>query len=141
MSLQDDIARYEADYHSRMPARAAVGDVAKAIAAGLEREKIIIDRADLPMVVVSASGVLHVAGSAYPSDLTAEDASEIMRRGAALALHLQSRESEAAVLARRRDELIAEVGTASPKAIDRIIAAEAEVARLRASEPTCEGGC
>jgi len=138
MSLQDDIARY-ADY------LISEGDALR-ISLGLERDYYLVKLADLPEVQFADVGQRPSIARTPDGQLfnfeeaTSDELHESVRFRLALALHLQSRESEAATLERRRDELVREcapdvIGYDDAHgwlkaAIDKLIAAEAEVARL-----------
>jgi hypothetical protein len=113
MTLADDIARYCVENEIAFQLMAG-GETARTIAAGLEREKIIIDRADVEAVELRRNGEGIDAGSG-PESCHARDSENpnwLWNHGInalALSLHLEvqqsaARESEARLQA-RRDEL------------------------------------
>lgn len=117
------------------------GSLAKVLAGLIERRYYLVPLADLPEVTEQRDGMLSVGTIGVHSNINFEHAMEYALERLAVALHLQSRESEAAVLEARRDELARELlGTdalyehiSEPfrRTIDRLAAAEDEVAKLR----------
>lgn len=158
MTLADDIARIANQYST------VSAEFTDYLAAGLEREKVIIDRTELPKVksddpktVQTGSGLNAVTAtvSSDPEQLRATGRSLF-----ALAAHLESHNSAEARLQERRDELARELwdyfdGTYARRpegdqdAIDRIIAeqdaraaAEDRVNELERSERhDCDARC
>lgn len=143
MSLQDDIPRYARE------GNAPEESLADRIAAGIQRDYHLVKLTDLPEVT-RVGHHLYSAGDEERgcSAINWEYAQQRAITYLAVALHLQSRESEAAALEARRDELVREYFPLAPSYSgmelhhrnvidalaterDRAAAAEAEVARLR----------
>lgn len=134
MSLQDDIARY-------LYVRDEATNAPENIAAGLERDYYLVKLADLPEVTYhrGPDGPHMLCGHMWVTEgKSAEECEQRANEYAAIAVAKRARESEAAVLARRRGQLASVYGTHINLAIDDLIkeqdaraAAEAEVARLK----------
>lgn len=104
MTLQDDITRYLNDFSSK-PVWTANNPIIPAVAAAFERDYYLVKLADLPEVVDAGGGYGRCGLIGTPPGFSAETSRQRALEYLAVAEHLEARESEAAVLARRRDEL------------------------------------